>query len=417
MREVLGHMFQSVFEFHLRALRFFQASKWKQLFKAHVFQSNFADIIENLRQHKELVDRQASLIEFEEASQARIASRKHHQDVEEHERLRRRLFMRDWLDAPNMAEHQEKGHTTREARPDSGRWLLSRDKIKAWLDPAMSVPPCLWVHGIPGAGKTVLASLLVESCQTNTHVKTVYFYCRHGDPRRDNFISMSRSFLDQLSNLDGSVVDLLYDMAVKNDMCFKTKKATKDLLQLCLDAAGTVFIILDGLDECPEPEQDTVARWLRKYVDNSGGTVDPSRCVFLSQDYTSTRALLSTLPTVRITSADNQADIRAYCSAASKDIQAKFAETDAQTAFVVEAVTSKANGMCYVLIPKYELYADSERDVSVCDAGHGQSVPADKSCCHASRARTNSFPWRIGPSVRVGMVSYQDERPANFLKL
>jgi adenylate kinase family enzyme len=370
MREVLGHMFQSVFDFHLRALRFFQASKWKQLFKAHVFHNNFTDIIDGLRQHKELVERQASLVEFEDARQARIASQKHHQDMQDQERLRRRWFMRDWLDAPNTAERQEKGHATREARPDSGRWLLSRDRIKAWLDPSMSVSPCLWVHGIPGAGKTVLASLLVEICQTNTHAKTIYFYCRHGDRRSDNFISMSRSFLDQLSNLDSSVVDLLYDMAVKNDLCFKTRKATEDLLSLCLDAAGTLFIILDGLDECAEPEQKAIARWLRNYVGNSGGTVDPSRCVFLSQDDSSTRALLSTLPAVRITSADNQADIRAYCSAVSKSVQAKFTETDAQTAIMVEAVTSKANGMCDNAT-RYGLHANGERDVSLCHTGHG----------------------------------------------
>jgi hypothetical protein len=255
MRGVLGEMFESVFEFHRRALRFFQASKWKQLFKAHVYQSNFTDIIDNLRQHKELVNRQASLIEFEEASQSRIASQKHHQDIQEHERLRRRLFTREWLDAPNMAEQQEKGLTTRKAHPDSGRWLLSRDRIKSWLDPSMNVPPCLWVHGIPGAGKTVLASLLVEHCQSISHMKTIYFYFRHGDRRRDNFISMSRSFLGQLSSLDSSVVDILYEMAVKNDSCFKTRNATEDLLQLCLDAVGTLCIVLDGLDECAEPDQ------------------------------------------------------------------------------------------------------------------------------------------------------------------
>lgn len=391
MREVLGHMFQSVFEFHLRALRFFQASKWQQLFKAHVFQSNFADIIDNLRQHKELVDRQGSLVEFEEANRARIASQKHHRDVEEHERLRRRLYMRDWLDAPNMAEQQEKGHTTREARPDSGRWILSRDRIKAWLDPSTSVPACLWVHGIPGAGKTVLASLLVESCQTNAQIKTLYFYCRHGDRRRDNFISMSRSFLDQLSNLDNSVVDLLHDMAVKHDLCFKTRKATEDLLQLCLDAVGTVFIVLDGLDECAEPEQKAIARWLRKYVDNSGGTVDPSRCVFLSQDDDSTRALLSTLPTVRITSADNEADIRAYCSAVAKDIQTKFGETDANTNLMVEAVASKSNGMCDILTTSYGSHANGERHVPLCNTGHGQFISADESCCDAGRIRPDSI--------------------------
>jgi hypothetical protein len=169
MQEVLGCMFKNIFDFHLRALRYFQASKWKQIFKAHVFRSKFADIIDDIRQHKELVERQADLIEFQEAKQARDDAQQHYEEHEAQEQLRRRLFMQDWLDAPNMAGQQEKGQLTREAQPRSGQWLLSRDKVKAWLDPAMSVAACLWIHGIPGAGKTVLASLLIDSSQTTSY--------------------------------------------------------------------------------------------------------------------------------------------------------------------------------------------------------------------------------------------------------
>ena len=344
MEEILVCMFKNIFDFHLRALRFFQAGKWKQFFKAHVFRSKFDDIINDLRQHRELVERQADLIAFQEAKRAQDDAQKHYEDHEAQERLRRRLFMRDWLDAPNMAGQQEKGQLTREAHPRSGKWLLSRDKVKAWLDPAMSAAACLWIHGIPGAGKTVLASLLIDNCRSVANVRTIYFYCRHGDPRADNFISMARSFLDQLSNIESSIINMLYDMAAKKEDCFKTRKATEELLQLCLDAAGILYIVVDGLDECTEPEQKAIARWLRKYADNSGATRDPTRCAFFSQDDTNTRALLSTVPAVRITAFDNKDDIKAYCIAIAKDIQVKFAESDAGTSFIVEAVSTKAEG-------------------------------------------------------------------------
>lgn len=112
----------------------------------------------------------------------------------------------------------------------------------------------MWIHGVPGAGKTILASLLIDECTKIANTQTIYFYCRNGDPRMNDFISMCRSLMDQLSNLDGSVVDILSDMVVKSDMCFKTRKHMEKVLQLCLDAAGTVYIVLDGLDECTEPE-------------------------------------------------------------------------------------------------------------------------------------------------------------------
>lgn len=344
MKEVLACMFSNIFDFHLRALRFFQAGKWKQVFSAHIFKAKFTDIIDDLRHHKELVERQADLIEFQEAKQARHDAQKFREKFESQEQLSRKLFIEGWLDAPNMARQQEKGQTIREARPRSGQWLLSRDKVKSWLDPATAAPSCLWIHGIPGAGKTVLASLLIDSCKSVPGVRTIYFYCRHGDHQADNSISMARSFVYQLSHMESSVVDILYGMAVKNENCFKTKKDTEELLRLCLNAAGTLYIVVDGLDECAVSEQKAMATWLKRYADDSGATRDPTRCAFLSQDDTTTRSLLSASPTVRITSTDNWDDIKQYCSAVAKEIKNKFAETDIRTSFMVEKVSSQADG-------------------------------------------------------------------------
>lgn len=395
-------MFKNIFDFHLRALGFFRAGKWKQIFKAHVFRTQFDDIINDLTQHREMVERQADLIEFQEAKQARDDAQQYYEEHREQERLRRKLFMKDWLDAPNMAGQQERGQLTREARPLSGQWLLSRDKVKAWLDPAMSAAACLWIHGIPGAGKTVLASLLIDRCKRVANTRTIYFYCRHGDPRADNFISMARSFLDQLSHEETSIVDLLYDMATKKENCFKTRKETEELLQSCVDAAGTLYIVVDGLDECTEPEQKAIARWLRKYADKSGATRDPTRCAFLSQDDTTTRALFSTLPTVRITTLDNKDDIKAYCRAVAKDIQVKFGETDTRTSFIAEAVSTKAEGETKrQIVLLMGCKANSIRHVSLRYTRDGQFAPSDQSCCNASRTGSAGISYWVTSSVRV----------------
>ena len=105
MEEVLVCVFKNIFGFHLRALRFFQAGKWSQVFKAHVFRSKFDDIVNDLRQHKELVERQADLIAFQEAKQAQDDAQKHYEDYEEQERLRRDCscetgwMQQTWLDS------------------------------------------------------------------------------------------------------------------------------------------------------------------------------------------------------------------------------------------------------------------------------------------------------------------------------
>ena len=46
--------------------------------------------------------------------------------------------------------------------PGTGLWLLDKDEFKRWRYDALS-PHILWCHGIPGAGKTVLAWVFIPS--------------------------------------------------------------------------------------------------------------------------------------------------------------------------------------------------------------------------------------------------------------
>lgn len=377
MRQALEHMFESIFEFHLRALRFFKGNKCKQIFNAHAFRSKFDDVLKGLRQHKMLVERHADLIEFQEAKQARLDAVRHYQAMDDDERLRRAITLRGWLNAPNMPKQQETGALIREYRPDSGRWLLSRDKYKTWATPSGNASACLWIHGKPGAGKTVLASLLVEECKKIALKSTAYFYFRHSDSSRDNFISMSRSLLDQFSVMHDSVADILYE-AANGDEAFQTKKATRALLRIALDAAGPAFIIIDGLDECAESEQKDIAVWLRKYADDSSQTRDPTRCVFLSQHDDKIQTLFAAVPSIQIKSADTQADIKAYCLVFAKQIQSKFGETDERTKYIVEAVSSKADGKIQVHSVTTGRQLMDCRHVSLRKTCLGQSLEANK---------------------------------------
>ena len=57
-----------------------------------------------------------------------------------------------WLSAPNMERDQENLRTIRADRPNSGRWIASTDKFRAWYDQDFCSSPLLWLCGIPGAG-------------------------------------------------------------------------------------------------------------------------------------------------------------------------------------------------------------------------------------------------------------------------
>ena len=120
---------------------------WKQ------FDSKFGHILNNMRQHKHLVENKANLIEFEQAREARIRTEKEFQAHETQEGLRRKAYLAIWLAATDVEADHERGRLSRRGRPQSGRWLLTKPTFKVW---SACSAPLLWIHGTPGSGKELL---------------------------------------------------------------------------------------------------------------------------------------------------------------------------------------------------------------------------------------------------------------------
>jgi hypothetical protein len=138
---------------------------WKQ------FDSKFGHILNNMRQHKLLVENKANLIEFEQAREARIRTEKEFQSLETREGLRRKEYLATWLAAADVEADQDHGHLSREGRPQSGRWLLAKPTFKAW---SIYSAPLLWIHGTPGSGKEYLP-FLTCLCRSRDRLKLICF--------------------------------------------------------------------------------------------------------------------------------------------------------------------------------------------------------------------------------------------------
>lgn len=165
-------------------------------------------------------------------------------------------------------------------------------------------PPLLWLNGTPGAGKTILASLVVEEAQNLTTAPVVlYFYCKHGDNERDNFISMGRSLLSQLLAQDrDSLLPYYFDkFSNSTEAVLNTQATIEKLLDMAIRNCLSVYIVIDGIDECPRKERDTVSAWFRQLVEllplsNS----DQIRCLFVSQDDGIARKDFADMTTLKI---------------------------------------------------------------------------------------------------------------------
>ncbi|CAN9450612.1 unnamed protein product [Alternaria alternata] len=102
-----------------------------------------------------------------------------------------------WLSAPDPSTNYNKAHKQRQA--NTGLWLLESAKFSEWKERTASR---LWLYGIPGCGKTILSSTIIENllqyCHDDTNIVTAYFYFDFNDTQKQDPELMLRSLLCQL---------------------------------------------------------------------------------------------------------------------------------------------------------------------------------------------------------------------------
>ncbi|KAK4204649.1 vegetative incompatibility protein HET-E-1 [Triangularia verruculosa] len=132
--------------------------------------------------------------------------------------------------------------------PGTGNWILRSEKWQSW---AHGQHRCLWVYGIPGAGKTILASYLVSVLKNHCKQSTgstvcVYYYCHFGR-HQDESSPMLKWVVEQLCRQVDTVPDCLYQLFHAGG-----DPSLIDLLHVLwviIQALERVYIIVDALDE------------------------------------------------------------------------------------------------------------------------------------------------------------------------
>lgn len=115
----------------------------------------------------------------------------------------------------------------------------------------------LFCPGIPGAGKTVLASIVVDNLITkfrgDWRIGIAYVYCNFQRINEQKIDDLLASLLKQLAKgssfLPVSVKDL-YDRHNNNMRTRPSLQEISDTLHSVTDKYSRVFIIVDALDEC-----------------------------------------------------------------------------------------------------------------------------------------------------------------------
>ena len=144
--------------------------------------------------------------------------------------------------------------TLKQSHEGSGRYLLETEEFKSWLDGNQT----LFCPGIPGAGKTVMTSIVVDHLQRQyldtPAVGIVYFFCNFSQLSTITENTLMACLLRQLVQSMSQMPDAIHDLVARYKE-HKKRPQLGDIYQcvnLVASKLSRIYIMIDALDECEE---------------------------------------------------------------------------------------------------------------------------------------------------------------------
>ena len=143
--------------------------------------------------------------------------------------------------------------------PGSCEWIRKEQNFNRWVEVHSLQSRVLWIHGVPGARKSVLSSYIVKHLG-DARLSYQYFYFRYGEQQNRSVNALLRSIAYQtawelpeygclLSHLAGDV-----DTIAKADARSLWQRLFLTGL-FTLRLSRPLYWLVDALDECDAPEQ------------------------------------------------------------------------------------------------------------------------------------------------------------------
>ncbi|KAI9654330.1 MAG: hypothetical protein M1821_006646 [Bathelium mastoideum] len=211
------------------------------------FQAESSRIMANISRHRDLIDVEMNASNVVEAKAAR-----------EIDRIGYDLFkcveVTKWLSPADVNDNLERLRTCH--LKGTGDWLFKEHRLKAWMTGQQKL---FWVYGIPGCGKSVLCSCLIERLQTSgAHI--AYFFCDSGSPTKRTSLGILRSLVAQLVAGNPELVSLAVDALVSSAQEHATScRSLLDLLSAILARTRhRTYIVIDAWDECEDGRRSSL---------------------------------------------------------------------------------------------------------------------------------------------------------------
>ncbi|KAI0111616.1 ankyrin [Daldinia grandis] len=164
-----------------------------------------------------------------------------------------------WISALDFRASQRASQMQRLS--GTGIWFLNSPQVRGWSEGRTTA---LWCHGLPGVGKTVLASTIFQQLEEqylDKNVAVLITYCSFDDKNTHSTYNILSSFIRQIVEKKGEMSDVIKDMYAEHSQSHTQSRPTLDqLINLLSTEIGTfekTFIIVDGLDEIPNDKDKT----------------------------------------------------------------------------------------------------------------------------------------------------------------
>lgn len=387
MVKALESMYLDILEFHQHAIRFVTGKLWKRFFKSmwKDFGTKFNGILKKLLHHKKLVEDRATLTQYRRYQEDMTDMKSKLDEIVIEETNKKRREVKEWLavDSPPEFDH-DAYRETRGDYPGTGDWIAEHETIKSWLDADNPPRPLLWMTGIPGAGKTILASVVIEQCKLRKEFLTSYYYCHYNEAKGNAMVGVLKGLADQLLDQHSQLLPHCHTRRTKSgEPSLRSFTVAKKLLEdFCIDIPKQ-FIVIDGLDEYEAAERKQVLEFFVQLVkqcdEDEPGKL---RILIVSQDYADIKRAIhsSTIPRIApkiisLSSSDNKDDIHTFVKAWVDKIKRKHSLSDEQGDYLLKLTVVKADGMfLYAKLVMSNLYAQPTRG-NLLDAIKARNFP------------------------------------------
>jgi len=257
----------------------------------------------------------------------------------------------DWLEHTNTTHDHNLACKLHEQQ--TCEWILQFAQWKQWLNfsPLEETDPdvdrFLWVHGIPGAGKTVLASYLATKIEDYCSKMggppechpCLYYYCsfRHHQDETVPFLSwITTQLCRYLGRIPGIIADRHH---LRKEVTIRDLKIA---IRTLLDDVDIVYIVLDAVDES-NPRDDLLSVIVDLVTEEEFAKI---RLLATSRDYIDIESSLKPVAvSIPMSNPIVDADIRQYVRVVLQENRRLRRWPDGLKEEILEALVHGSKGM------------------------------------------------------------------------